>query len=164
MDTVEIFGLQFLLSLVVWGLIAKWLLAPWLEKRSSRDALFWLTLPHAFRHMGLVFLVPGVVARPVYGERGRHGDGQPGGVDLAGGCAESIADQRDALLAKGLSLEETEAALDFSPFAERFTGGDEYLANRFEFWFTRPFRKAALNALTGEPMVSLEREQANEEE
>ena len=65
MDAVEIFGLQFVLSLVVWGLIAKWLLAPWLEKKSSRDALFWLTLPHAFRHMGLVFLVPGVVARPL---------------------------------------------------------------------------------------------------
>ncbi len=65
MDTVAIFGLQFFLSLVVWGLIAKWLLAPWLEKQSPRDALFWLTLPHAFRYMGMVFLVPGVVARPL---------------------------------------------------------------------------------------------------
>ena len=43
MDTLAIFGLQFLLSLVVWGLIAKWLLAPWLEKKSPHDALFWLT-------------------------------------------------------------------------------------------------------------------------
>ncbi len=65
MDTLAIFGLQFFLSLVVWGLIAKWLLAPWLEKKSPHDALFWLTLPHAFRHMGMVFLVPGVVARPL---------------------------------------------------------------------------------------------------
>jgi hypothetical protein len=65
MDTVAIFGLQFFLSVVVWGLLAKWLLAPWLEKESQRDALFWLTLPHAFRHMGMVFLVPGVVARPL---------------------------------------------------------------------------------------------------
>lgn len=63
MDSVAIFGLQFFLSLVVWGLIAKWLLAPWLEKKTRRDALFWLTLPHAFRHMGMVFIVPGVVAR-----------------------------------------------------------------------------------------------------
>ncbi len=67
MDTLAIFGLQFFLSLVVWGLIAKWLLAPWLEKKSPHDALFWLTLPHAFRHIGLVFLVPGVVARPLPG-------------------------------------------------------------------------------------------------
>ncbi len=65
MDTLAIFGLQFFLSLVVWGLIAKWLLAPWLEKKSQHDALFWLTLPHAFRYMGMVFLVPGVVARPL---------------------------------------------------------------------------------------------------
>ncbi len=65
MDTLAIFGLQFVLSLVVWGLIAKWLLAPWLEKKSPHDALFWLTLPHAFRYMGMVFLVPGVVARPL---------------------------------------------------------------------------------------------------
>jgi len=67
MDTLAIFGLQFFLSLVVWGLIAKWLLAPWLEKKSPSDALFWLILPHAFRHMGMVFLVPGVVARPLPG-------------------------------------------------------------------------------------------------
>ncbi len=68
MDTVAIFGLQFFLSRVVWGLIAKWLLAPWLAKKSPHDALFWLTLPHAFRYMGMVFLVPGVVARPLPGD------------------------------------------------------------------------------------------------
>ncbi len=67
MDTLAIFGLQFFLSVVVWGLIAKWLLAPWLEKKSPHDAVFWLILPHAFRHMGMVFLVPGVVARPLPG-------------------------------------------------------------------------------------------------
>ncbi len=67
MDTLAIFGLQFFLSLVVWGLIAKWLLAPWLEKKLPHDALFWLILPHVFRYMGMVFLVPGVVARPLPG-------------------------------------------------------------------------------------------------
>ncbi len=65
MDTQAIFGLQFFLSLVVWGLIAKWLLAPWLEKMSQHQALLYLTLPHAFRYMGMVFLVPGVVAQPL---------------------------------------------------------------------------------------------------
>ena len=65
MDTQAIFGLQFVMSLVVWGMIAKWLLAPWLAKMPSHDALFWLTLPHAFRHIGMVFLVPGVVAQPL---------------------------------------------------------------------------------------------------
>ncbi len=63
MDPLAIFGLQFFLSLVVWGLIAKWLVTPWLETKSPDQALFWLTLPHAFRHVGMVFLVPGVVAQ-----------------------------------------------------------------------------------------------------
>ncbi|MDP2576405.1 MAG: hypothetical protein V3U38_01180 [Gemmatimonadota bacterium] len=65
MDVRAIFLLQLILSLVVWGLIAKWLLAPWLERKSVNEALFFLTLPHAFRYMGMVFLVPGVVARPL---------------------------------------------------------------------------------------------------
>ncbi len=63
MDTQAIFGLQFFLSLVVLGLIAKWLMTPWLERQSPHQALFWLTLPHAFRYIGMVFLVPGVVAQ-----------------------------------------------------------------------------------------------------
>ncbi len=63
MDMQAIFGLQFVLSLVLWGLIAKWWLAPWLEKKSQHEALLYLTLPHAFRVMGMVFLVPGVVAQ-----------------------------------------------------------------------------------------------------
>jgi len=56
MDTQAIFGLQLFLSLVVWGVIAKWLLTPWLEKMSLHEALFCLTLPHAFRHIGMVSL------------------------------------------------------------------------------------------------------------
>ena len=65
MDARAIFGLQFVLSLVLWSLIAKWWLAPWLEKMSQHEALLYLTLPHAFRYMGMVFLVPGVVAQPL---------------------------------------------------------------------------------------------------
>jgi len=65
MDPLPIFGLQFFLSLVVWGLIAKWLLAPWLAMKPPNEALFWLILPHAFRHIGMVFLVPGIVAQPL---------------------------------------------------------------------------------------------------
>jgi hypothetical protein len=52
-------------SLLVLGLLAKWVLAPWLAKQSQGEALFWLTLPHAFRYIGMVFLVPGVVAQPL---------------------------------------------------------------------------------------------------
>ncbi len=65
MDVLAIFALQFLMSLVGWGSLAYWLLVPWLEKKSLNEALFFLTVPHAFRHIGLVFLVPGVVAQPL---------------------------------------------------------------------------------------------------
>ena len=60
-----IFVLQFSLSVLVIGLLARWILAPWLDNLPQRKALFWLTVPHAFRHMGMVFLVPGVVAQPL---------------------------------------------------------------------------------------------------
>jgi len=65
MSTQAIFLLQFVLSVTLFGLVSRWVVAPWLARQSQRDALFWLTLPHAFRYMGLVFLVPGVVAQPL---------------------------------------------------------------------------------------------------
>jgi len=68
MSPQAIFGLQFVLSLLVFALLARWLLAPWLARQTRREALFWLTLPHAFRYIGLVFLVPGVVAQPLPSE------------------------------------------------------------------------------------------------
>ena len=63
MNTQAIFGLQFVLSMLVIALLAKWVLAPWLANQSQREALFWLAVPHAFRHIGMVFLVPGIVAQ-----------------------------------------------------------------------------------------------------
>ena len=65
MNVMTIFAIQFLMSIVVWGSLAYWLLAPRLEKKSLNEALFFLTVPHAFRHIGMVFLVPGVVAGPL---------------------------------------------------------------------------------------------------
>lgn len=65
MDQFTIFGLQFLLSLIVYALIAKWYVAPWLAGKPVEQALAPLIFPHAFRHIGLLFLVPGVVAEPL---------------------------------------------------------------------------------------------------
>ena len=62
MNTLAIFGLQLIMSLILCTLLAKWFLAPWLNKQTQSQALFWLTLPHATRYIGLVFLVPGVVS------------------------------------------------------------------------------------------------------
>jgi len=62
MDALSIFGLQFVMSLILCSLLAKWFLAPWLKEKTQSQALFWLTLPHATRYIGMVFLVPGVVS------------------------------------------------------------------------------------------------------
>lgn len=62
MSVTDIFGLQFLLSLLVFGLLAGWIAQPLLKNLDLSEALFWLTVPHAFRHIGMVFEVPGVVS------------------------------------------------------------------------------------------------------
>ncbi len=68
MDTQAIFGLQFLLSLVVWSVIAGLFLTPWLAGTTLHESLLWLALPHAFRHVGMVFLVPGMNDQPLPAE------------------------------------------------------------------------------------------------
>ena len=65
MNTLAIFGLQLVLSLVVYALIAKWYVSPWLADKPINQALMVLIFPHALRHIGLTFLVPGVVAQPL---------------------------------------------------------------------------------------------------
>ncbi|MDA2913401.1 hypothetical protein MYX77_05495 [Acidobacteriia bacterium AH_259_A11_L15] len=65
MDTLAIFGLQLVLSLIVYALLAKWYMAPWLAEKPMNQALIPLIFPHAFRHIGMVFLVSGVVAQPL---------------------------------------------------------------------------------------------------
>ena len=72
-----IFAVQFALSLVVWGVIFAVLVGPRLARLERREALMWLLLPHTFRHIGLVFLVPGVVTRPLpdaFGPAAAYGD------------------------------------------------------------------------------------------
>ncbi len=65
MDTRTIFALQFSLSLVVFSLLAKWYVLPKLAQYSTPQALTALLIPHALRHLGLVFLVPGLVVQPL---------------------------------------------------------------------------------------------------
>jgi len=103
----------------------------------------WSATLQRVNELGYQMLVPG------------HGDVQrdTAYVDLLIELADTIADQRDALLAEGRTDDEVLEALDFSGFEERFTGGDPSLADSFEAWAEGPFRAAALKALTGEPMV-----------
>ena len=58
MEIQEIFVLQFVLSLVVIGLLARWYAVPLLAEKPLEVALMALLVPHAFRHIGLAFLVP----------------------------------------------------------------------------------------------------------
>jgi hypothetical protein len=60
-NTRAIYGLQVLLSLVGYGLVARWYVAPRLAALALPAALTPLLLLHAFRHLGMVFLVPTVV-------------------------------------------------------------------------------------------------------
>lgn len=61
MDTLTIFLTQLTLSVVVFSLIAKWFVVPHLAGKPTNQALMVLTLPHTMRHVGLSFLVPGLV-------------------------------------------------------------------------------------------------------
>lgn len=63
MDSFQIFGLQVFLSFIVYGLIAKWYVAPRLANLPLHDALVPLLFTHTFRHVGLVMMVP-VVTDP----------------------------------------------------------------------------------------------------
>jgi hypothetical protein len=57
----QIFGLQVVLTFVVYGLAARWYLSPRLATLPLGAALQPLLVLHALRHVGMVFLVPTVV-------------------------------------------------------------------------------------------------------
>jgi hypothetical protein len=57
-----IFGISVLLGFVVWGVIGGRYIWPVLRGRPRAEALRPVLLLHAFRYVGLAFLVPGVVS------------------------------------------------------------------------------------------------------
>jgi hypothetical protein len=62
MDGRALFGFSVLMSFVAFGLITKLSILPRLRMLNQKDALVPLMVPHAFRFIGLSFLVPGVVS------------------------------------------------------------------------------------------------------
>lgn len=62
-DNFPIFALQVVLSFIVYGLVARWYIAPRLAALPLRDALIPLVLVHTLRHLGLTIMVP-VVTDP----------------------------------------------------------------------------------------------------
>ncbi|MFI5325034.1 MAG: hypothetical protein ACHQ7H_02270 [Candidatus Rokuibacteriota bacterium] len=61
MNVQQIFGLQVLLSFLVYGLVARWYVTPRLAPLPLHAAFQPLLVLHALRHLGMVFLVPTVV-------------------------------------------------------------------------------------------------------
>lgn len=61
MTAQQIFGLQVLLSFLVYGLVARWYVTPRLAPLALHAALQPLLVLHATRYLGMVFLVPTVV-------------------------------------------------------------------------------------------------------
>jgi hypothetical protein len=86
MSTQQIFGLQVLLSFVVYALVARWYVGPRLASLSVGQALQPLLALHAFRHIGMVFLVPTVVGGtlpPSFAVAAAYGDLLAGLLALA---------------------------------------------------------------------------------
>jgi hypothetical protein len=55
------FGIEFAMSLLVFSLLAKWYVWPYLRARPFTQALLILLTPFLLRFLGLMSLVPGVV-------------------------------------------------------------------------------------------------------
>jgi hypothetical protein len=62
MDSLALFGISVFLSFSVWCIVAARYLWPWLRALERSDALRPLLMLHAFRFIGLSFLVPGIVS------------------------------------------------------------------------------------------------------
>ena len=62
MEPQAIFGISVLLGFVIWGMIGARYIWPTLRGRPRTEALRPVLLLHAFRYVGLAFLVPGVVS------------------------------------------------------------------------------------------------------
>jgi glyoxylase-like metal-dependent hydrolase (beta-lactamase superfamily II) len=100
----------------------------------------WAQVLREVKAMEPRFIVPG------------HGEIMAGDyqyIDLLIETLDSVADQAESLVAQGKSLEETQAAIDFSAVEEEFTGGDPLLALFFNGWFNQPIGKAAFNEASG---------------
>ena len=74
-----------------------------------------------------------------------HGDVQTKRdyLELLAATLESVSSQMSLFVAQGMDQAAAKAALDLSPFEVQFTGGDEFLAARFDEWFTDPIGTAA---------------------
>jgi len=78
-------------------------------------------------------------------------------LDLLIETLDSVAEQVEGFVARGLSQSEASETLDLSKLESRFTGGDDFLARRFERWFRGPVAVTAYREVVGEATEVLER-------
>ena len=62
MPSAVLFGISVTFGLAVWGIVARQYVWPALSERPSPENLKPILLLHAFRFLGLAFVVPGVVS------------------------------------------------------------------------------------------------------
>jgi len=77
MNPTAIFGLSSAMSLIAGIVLANLYILPRLQNTHRDDALTALIIPHAFRFIGLSFLVPGVVSpslQPAFAVSAAYGD------------------------------------------------------------------------------------------
>jgi cyclase len=77
-------------------------------------------------------------------------------IDLLAETMDLVATQVDASVKAGKTLDETRAAMNWSPVEQRFTGGDDMLAFLFKLWFQTPIVEAEYNLASGKDNESLE--------
>jgi glyoxylase-like metal-dependent hydrolase (beta-lactamase superfamily II) len=106
----------------------------------------WAGVLRELKEFGAATLIPG------------HGDvmTDTAYLDLLAETMDLVAAQVDAQVKAGKSLEETRAAIDWSPVEQRFTGGDSMLAFLFNIWFKTPIVEAQYNVAIGKDNESLE--------
>jgi cyclase len=106
----------------------------------------WAGVLRELKAFGAATLIPG------------HGDvmTDTAYLDLLAETMDLVAAQVDAQVKAGKTLEETRAAMDWSPVEPRFTGGDPMLAFLFNIWFKTPIIEAQFNLSSGKDNESLE--------
>lgn len=110
----------------------------------------WASVLRELKTYGAKYIVPG------------HGDvmTDTAYVDLLAETMDLVADQVDAAVKAGRSLDETRAAMDWTPVEKRFVGDDGMLAFLFNLWFKTPIVEAQYNLSSGKDNESLEAPEA----
>jgi glyoxylase-like metal-dependent hydrolase (beta-lactamase superfamily II) len=110
----------------------------------------WASVLRELKAFDATYIVPG------------HGDIMTDAsyLDLLAETMDLVATQVDAAVKAGKSLEETRAAMDWSPVEKRFTGDDGMLPFLFNIWFKTPIVEAQYNLSSGKDNESLEAPEA----